>query len=109
MHDSPNLQQKHHFWKDIFGVHAYASYILCSLSRLFNALSAFLGRPNAAALVTCASHGVAQVAFRLQVASQGTGVVNVRNADMATCRLSVDVDTSTSTSVQVQVVGQTSD
>jgi hypothetical protein len=31
-----------------------------------------------------ASHGVAQVTFRLQVASQGTGRVNVRNSDMTT-------------------------
>jgi hypothetical protein len=30
-----------------------------------------------------ASHGVAQVAIHSQVASQGTGVVNVHNADMA--------------------------
>jgi hypothetical protein len=30
-----------------------------------------------------ALHGVAQVAATLQVASQGTGVVNVHNVDMA--------------------------
>jgi hypothetical protein len=32
---------------------------------------------------SCASHGVAQVAFNSQVASQGKGVVNSHNADMA--------------------------
>jgi hypothetical protein len=32
---------------------------------------------------SCTSHGVAQVVIHSQVASHGTGVFNVHNADMA--------------------------